>query len=117
MFEKSFKGHVCKMWQLEQTISGSFWGNTDTINSKKTLEVGVNICWDMIYSGKCNGNLMLKEGSISRFEKVPLAQYRYWQTIDDQEINCFVEEITLYSDCLEREVKSIFGVIAKTKRI
>ena len=34
-FEKSFKGHVCKMWQSEQTISGSFLGTTDTTNSKK----------------------------------------------------------------------------------
>jgi hypothetical protein len=52
-------------------------------------------CWRLVQSKSCNGNPMLQDGSSWTFQQEPVAESRYFRTVEHEVTNCLFEPVTL----------------------
>ena len=110
-----WKGYACSQWTRIMKITGSFWVTAfDTTFHTITKIVEPQECWNMIQTGKCNGNPMIKSGDTMSFTQEPNGVGQ-WNAIKEfWVLQCYVKEITLRQESANDQIFTSFGYVNTT---
>ena len=112
----TFDGWVCLQWKKTRCVSCWFGGSCTTEHLVEALTVSSEECWALKERRKCHDNEMQPDESGKGwiFDKDPIGEGRWIQTIDYIITNCAVSKLILHQEDETGPVSSVLGPVAKT---
>ncbi|OWA55258.1 putative Transposon Ty3-I Gag-Pol polyprotein [Hypsibius exemplaris] len=111
---KQFPSHVCRQFIKGEQMVTFLLGGYDTTPIHRTILMSAEECWKLIETKRCGLNNMVKEGTSWVYLESPHPEWKYYSTIKAETLNCFIERVTLETECEDCEVHTVTGPISNS---